>query len=253
MAIQLKELDFKLKEYPNVRYNMAQHSVFNTFLKKATTEQLQFCEDFFNEDVEILFNEAPAGTGKTMCSVACAYAEHLNTETETSKGKKLVFIIAPVAEDLGSRPGSQGEKEMAYFLGLHDALKELEMVPEQEISEMLLMQQSYSPSQVSECWVSQVSHLFLRGSNLKNVTVIINEAQNFKRSELKKVLTRLHADSKCIVEGNYKQIDLKSEAKSGLEPYWNYFKNYDGAVFHHFTVNFRSKLAQYADDFNWKN
>ena len=95
MAKTFKELEYKLQNYPNVRYNMLEHTVFNDFLSKATDEQLKFCEDFFNDEVEILFNESPAGSGKTMCSVACAYAEWLNND------KKMVFIIAPVSEDLG--------------------------------------------------------------------------------------------------------------------------------------------------------
>ena len=139
-------------------------------------------------------------------------------------------------------------------MGLHDAITELDMLPEQVITQMLQMQESYSEDSLNDCWVSQISHLFLRGGNLKNVTVIINEAQNFKRGELKKVLTRLHSNSKCIVEGNYRQIDLRQKEKSGFEPYMNYFKdnNYQGAVYHHFTQNFRSRLAQFADDYNWK-
>ncbi|VEV89238.1 PhoH-related protein [Staphylococcus phage Stab22] len=246
MAIQLKELDFKLKDYPNVRYNMREHLVFNDFLEMATEEQLDFCEDFFDDNVEILWNESQAGTGKTMCSVACAYADYLN------KDRNLVFVISPVSEDLGSRPGNQTEKEMAYFMGLHDAIIELNMRPEQVITEMLLMEDNVNEDKEGNCWVSQISHLFLRGGNLRDATIIINEAQNFKRSELKKVLTRIHTkNSTVIVEGNFKQIDLKDERKSGFGDYMDYFRKYDGAVFHNFTVNFRSKLAQYADDFKW--
>lgn len=248
MAKTIKELEYKLKDYPQTKHNMLQHSVFHDFLSKATDEQLAFCEDFFDAKIEILFNESEAGVGKTLCSVACAYADWLN------KGKKLVFVIAPVSEDLGSRPGSQAEKELAYFMGLHDAITELNMIPELAITEMLMMEENHSEEKLGDCWVSQISHLFLRGGNLKNVTVVINEAQNFKRSELKKVLTRLHSNSKCIVEGNYKQIDLKNIDKSGFKPYVEYFKenNYEGASYHHFTHNFRSRLAQFSDNFNWK-
>ncbi len=246
MADRSKEIEYKLNDFPLVRFNMHQHLVFQDFLAKADEEQLKFCEAFFDDKIEILFNEAAAGTGKTMCSVACAYADFLN------KGKQLVFIIAPVSEDLGSRPGNQTEKEMAYFMGLHDALMELNIQPEQAITEMLLMEQDVNKDQLSNTWVSQISHLFLRGGNLKNVTVVVNEAQNFKRGEMKKILTRLHADSKCVVEGNYKQIDLKNPASSGFEPYLEYFKKYPTASFHHFVINHRSKLAQFADDFSWK-
>lgn len=246
MAIQLKELDFKLKDYPNVRYNMGEHLVFNDFLEMATKEQLDFCEDFFDDSVEILWNESQAGTGKTMCSVACAYADYLN------KGRKLVFIISPVSEDLGSRPGNQTEKEMAYFMGLHDAIIELNMRPEQVITEMLLMEDNVNEDKEGNCWVSQISHLFLRGGNLRDATIIINEAQNFKRSELKKVLTRIHTkNSTVIVEGNFKQIDLKNESKSGFVPYLEYFRNYDKFREHTLHRNYRSKLSNFADDFTW--
>lgn len=245
MATKQKELEYKLKDYPLVKQNMYKHTSLHDFLEKASDEQLRFCEDFFKDDVEILFNESSAGTGKTMCSVACGYAEWLNN------GKKLVFIIAPVSEDLGSRPGNQSEKELAYFMGLHDAIIELNMVPEQVVTEMLLMNDDISQDKVSECWVSQMSHLFLRGGNLKNMTVVINEAQNFKRGELKKVLTRLHSNSKCVMEGNFKQIDLKNKDKSGFKPYMDYFKQYEGSVFHHFTINYRSRIANFADEFTW--
>src|SRR5699024_8542483 len=123
---------------------------------------------------------------------------------------------------------------------------------EQAITEMLLMEQDHSEEKLGDCWVSQISHLFLRGGNLKNVTVIINEAQNFKRSELKKLLTRLHSNSKCIVEGNDQQIELTNESKSGYKPYCSYFEQYDGVAFDHYTINVRSKFAQFADDFKWK-
>lgn len=244
MANKDRDLDYKLKDFPLIKYNMLQHSVFNTFLEKANEDQLKFCEAFFDNEVEILWNESPAGTGKTMCSVACAYADYLN------KGKNMVFIIAPVSEDLGSRPGSQTEKELAYFMGLHDALEELNMEPNYVISEMLDI--AGEEDKNGYCWVSQISHLFLRGGNLKNCTVIINEAQNFKHSELKKVLTRLHSNAKCVVEGNYKQIDLRDIRKSGFEDYLNYFKDYDGSSFHAFYENYRSKIANYADNYNWK-
>lgn len=245
MADKRRELEYKLNDFPLVRFNMLNHLAFQDFLEKADNDQLKFCEAFFDDKVDILFNESAAGTGKTMCSVACAYADFLNHQ------KNLVFIIAPVSEDLGSRPGNQTEKEMAYFMGLHDALQELNIMPEQAITEMLMMEDNVNKDQLSNTWVSQISHLFLRGGNLKNVTVIVNEAQNFTRGEMKKILTRLHSDTKTVVEGNYKQIDLKNKAKSGLQPYYEYFKEYPTSSYHTFRTNHRSMIAQFADELKW--
>lgn len=245
-----KELRFKLKDYPNVTNYMLKHSAFNIFLAKASEEQLAFCEDYFDNNIEIIWNESSAGTGKTFCSVACAYADFLNN------GTKLRFIIAPVSEDLGSRPGSQTEKEAAYFMGLHDAIIELGMLPEQVVFELALLDDNQNKDCISDCWVHQESHLFLRGGNIRD-NVIINEAQNFTHKELKKVLTRLHTKGNtCVVEGNYKQIDLRNTSKSGFEGYLNYFKELypsEASKYHHFTKNYRSRLANFADSYNWKD
>lgn len=245
MAYKLQELDFKLKGYPNVRYNMLDHTVFNKFLEMATKEQLDFCEDFFSDDVGILFTDSNSGTGKTFCSVACAYADYLN------HGKGITFVMSPVAEILGSRPGSQAEKESDYFSGLHDALIDLNLIPEQVVKNLLELDNNINEDKLGEAFVTQTTHVFLRGSNISDCTLIISESQNFTKSELKKVLTRVHDTSTVIVEGHRMQIDLYNEDKSGFVPYQEHFKKFEKASFHKFTKNFRGKLAQFADEFSW--
>lgn len=245
MAYKLKELDFKLREYPNVRNNMLKHSVFTNFLDMATEEQLDFCENFFSDEVSILFNDSNAGTGKTFCSVACAYADYLN------HGKGITFVMSPVAEILGSRPGSQAEKELDYFSGLHDSLLDLNLYPEQVVKNLLELDDNISKEKLGEAFVTQTTHVFLRGSNISNCTLIVSESQNFTKSELKKVLTRVHDSTTVIVEGHRMQIDLKNEDKSGFVPYQEHFKKFDRASFHTFSRNFRGKLAQFADEYSW--
>lgn len=53
MAKTNKELEYKLKDYPQTKHNMLQHSVFHDFLSRATDEQLAFCEDFFDAKMRL--------------------------------------------------------------------------------------------------------------------------------------------------------------------------------------------------------
>ncbi|QDF14361.1 phosphate starvation-inducible protein [Staphylococcus phage PMBT8] len=245
MAKTIKELEYKLQEYPNVRYNMLQHSVFHDFLSKASDEQLAFAEDFFDNDVEIIWSDSRAGCGKSFLSVALAYAEYLN------KGKNMYYIISPVSDDIGALPGSKFSKESVYFGALYDALLELGIIPERAIYEMAEETlENFNDKSFDDCWIHAVSHVHLRGVNISS-TMILDETQNFKRNDIKKTLTRFKKDNKAICIGSSIQIDLKNESKSGFVPYLEYFRNYKKSREHTLTRNYRSELSNYADDFKW--
>jgi predicted ribonuclease YlaK len=100
-------------------------------------------------------------------------------------------------------------------------------------------------------WVYAKSHVFVRGSNIKNATVIIDETQNFTRGELKKVLTRIHDSCKVIVIGHDGQCDLDKPEKSGFVPYLEHFRNEPYAQVVELTKNFRGRLARHADELHW--
>ena len=243
MADLLKEIQYKLRDYPNVKNNMAQHPVFNDLLIKASDEQLAFINDFFDEDVEILFSDSRAGTGKTFITVACCYADFLN------HNKNMYFVSAPVSDDIGALPGSKFSKESVFFSGLYDALDELGLASS-AIFESVENEDNITKDMFNVCWVHAISHVHMRGANV-NCNLICEESQNFKRNELKKVLTRVKEGSTVCVVGSSIQIDLKNESKSGFVPYLEHFKKYPEARFHTLNQNFRSRLSNFADDFKW--
>lgn len=239
-----KELQHKLKEYPLVKYNMLKHPVFHDLLSKASEEQLEYMNDFFDDEVEIIFSDSRSGTGKTFISVACCYADFLNT------GKGMHFVISPVSEDIGALPGTKIRKEEPFFIGLYDALTELGMVPEQVIYQLVGENENIKDNSFDNCWVTATSHVHMRGSNVSK-NLVLEETQNFKRNEIKKVLTRVKEGSTVCVVGSSIQIDLKNESKSGFVPYLEYFRNYDKFKEHTLTYNYRSRLSNFADDFTW--
>jgi phosphate starvation-inducible PhoH-like protein len=205
------------------------------FAQKLTDEQRDYVNSIF--DNPMTFVNAKSGTGKTTLAVACAKI----------LGKPLIYIFAPVQEkEMGYRPGTQEDKEQEYLFPLLDALKEI-----REDARFAIYKDENPEFIKKQAWVHPKSHIFARGTNIKDCTVIIDEAQNFKKGELKKVLTRIHDTCKVIVIGHDGQCDLGDPKKSGFVPYLEHFRNEPYVHVSNLTTNFRGKLAQHADELNW--
>lgn len=203
------------------------------FAEKLTDEQKNYVHSILTK--QITFVNARSGTGKTTLAVACAKLLEA----------PLVYIFAPVEEDkMGFRPGTQEEKEHSYLVPLKDALEEIGENPDRVVSgEANIMNEKNG-----NVWVYPKSHIFARGTNIKNSVVIIGEAQNFTKNELKKVLTRIHDSCKVIVEGHTGQNDLKVPELSGFEPYIHHLGQKDYASVCELNWNFRGRLANDADE-----
>jgi phosphate starvation-inducible protein PhoH and related proteins len=211
-------------------------SLFFGFAAKLTDEQRAYVNSIFDRQLTIV--NAPSGTGKTTLAVAVAKL----------LGKPLVYVFSPVEEGrMGFRPGTQREKEAAYITPLTDALYEIGENPSKSIFDP----ENMEAQKRGDVWVYPMSHVFARGMNLKGKTVIIDEAQNLTRGELKKVLTRIHTDCHVIIIGHDGQCDLKDASKSGFVPYIEHFRNEPYVAVCELTVNFRGKLAQHADKLRW--
>ena len=203
---------------------------------KLTDEQRIYVDSIFDNQVTIV--NAPAGSGKTTLAVGAAKI----------LGKPLVYIFAPVEEKkMGYRPGNQKEKEMEYYQPLVDALLEIEEFPEKAIFDPETMDTSKN----GNAWVYPKSHIFARGTNIKDSTVIIAESQNFTRGELKKVLTRIHDSCTVIIEGHTGQNDLPDPNKSGFEPYIKHLQDEWWVKVCVLTKNFRGRLSTKADSLSW--
>lgn len=202
---------------------------------KLTEEQWIYVDSIF--DKKVIFANAKSGTGKTTLAVACARLME----------KELLYIFNPTEEGkMGFRKGSQEEKEEAYLVPLYDALLEINENPMQSIKREWMAKE-----QADKAWVSAMSHVFARGTNIKDKVVIIDEAQNFTKNDLKKVLTRIHDTCTVIVIGHEGQIDLKDPRKSGFVPYINHYMHKDYVAVCELTKNFRGMIATHADELTW--
>ena len=166
-------------------------------------------------DNDIVFAVGPAGTGKTYQAVASAVAALKNKEVD-----KIVITRPAVeaGERLGFLPGDLKEKIDPYLTPLYDALRF--MLPSDKLKIFL------------ESRVIEIAPLaYMRGRTLHNAFMILDEAQNATKMQMKMFLTRLGVTSKAIITGDITQIDLPPSDKSGLIDAINVLKNVKGISF----------------------
>ncbi|UYZ12164.1 PhoH family protein [Brevibacillus sp. WF146] len=203
---------------------------------KLTDEQREYVDSIFDRQLTIC--NAKAGTGKTTLAVAAAKLI----------GKPLLYVFNPTEERrMGYRPGTQEEKESAYVVPLMDALLAINENPAQAIVGHPQQQGGSGKKYAADhAWVTAKSHVFARGTNIRGMTVIVDEAQNFTRSDLRKVLTRIHDDCTVVLIGHTGQCDLVG-SRSGFADYIKHFRDKPYAKVCELTRNFRGRLATDAD------
>lgn len=204
-------------------------------------EQKEFRDAIYGNDYDIVFCNSKSGTGKTTLSVATA---KLLISEKRHNG--LVYVFNPTEEDkCGYRPGSQEEKEKAYYEPLISALIKINEQPERAIRQLV---SNINTIKNNESWVDAVSHTFMRGINIEDRVVIIDEAQNFTTKDLQKTLTRIHETCKVIVIGHDGQCDLEDELMSGFVKYLEHFRPELRCKICVLTENFRGWISNHADN-----
>lgn len=163
---------------------------------------------------ELTLAVGPAGTGKTYLAMAMAVVALKAKEVER------IVLTRPAVEageKLGFLPGDMTQKVDPYLRPLYDALHEL------------MGADSYQ--RLAERGTVEVAPLaFMRGRTLSDVFIILDEAQNATREQMKMFLTRLGANSRCIVTGDVSQTDLPKDKKSGLVEAVNVLRNVEGVA-----------------------
>lgn len=149
---------------------------------------------------DLLFATGPAGSGKTYTAIALAVKALRNKEV------KRIILSRPAVEageSLGFLPGDMKEKVDPYLQPLYDALSD--MIPPKKLTEYL------------ETEVIQIAPLaYMRGRTLNDAFVILDEAQNTTKNQLKMFLTRMGVNAKFVITGDMSQIDLPKQEDSGL-------------------------------------
>ncbi len=149
---------------------------------------------------DMVFALGPAGCGKTFLVVAQALALVLGHQ------KRRIVLTRPVVEageSLGFLPGDLEEKINPFIRPLYDAMDSL--LPKETVRKMM------------EANLIEIAPLaYMRGRTLDDSVVILDEAQNTTREQMKMFLTRMGDNSKVFITGDETQIDLPKRVSSGL-------------------------------------
>ncbi len=197
----------------NLQRDVICYTVKGKPLKPKTLGQKDYVDAIKKND--ITFGIGPAGTGKTYLAVAMAVSALKNKEVE-----KLVLARPAVeaGERLGFLPGDLQEKVDPYLRPLYDALYDVLgreaalRLKEKEVIEVVPL-------------------AYMRGRTLDNSFIILDEAQNATKEQMKMFLTRMGFGSKVIVTGDVTQIDLPKGTRSGLIDALHVLKGVEGIAF----------------------
>ncbi len=162
------------------------------------SNQSKYVRNILHHDIN--FSTGPAGTGKTFLAVACAVDALLKEKVQR------IILVRPVVEAgerLGFLPGDLAQKVDPYLRPLFDAL--YEMLGNERVTAMI------------EKNIIELAPLaYMRGRTLNNAFVILDEAQNTTKEQMKMFLTRLGFGSIAVITGDLTQIDLPRPHDSGI-------------------------------------
>ncbi|MGI9029507.1 MAG: PhoH family protein [Ilumatobacteraceae bacterium] len=166
----------------------------------------------------ITFGIGPAGTGKSWLAVAMA------VKALQAKEVQRIILTRPAVEAgerLGFLPGDLMAKIDPYLRPLYDALYDMVEV---EAGQRLLERQAVEVAPLA----------FMRGRNLNNSFIILDEAQNTTPEQMKMFLTRIGFGSRVVVTGDVTQVDVP-DGRSGLVGLERVLTGIDGLTFVHLT------------------
>jgi phosphate starvation-inducible PhoH-like protein len=170
----------------------------NRVVSPKTKNQKTYIDAIRNND--IVFGIGPAGTGKTYLAVAMAVSALTSGEVRS------IILARPAVEageKLGFLPGDLAQKVNPYLRPLHDALNDL-LGPDKAFDF------------IEQNTIEIAPLAFMRGRTLSNAFIILDEAQNTTKEQMKMFLTRIGFDSRAVITGDTTQVDLPVKSHSGL-------------------------------------
>jgi predicted ribonuclease YlaK len=207
----------------------------------ADPHQLDYVQQLWKpvEDIQAVFCEARAGTGKTTLAVLCgAYEVYKGTYD------RIIYVRNAVSiRDQGFLPGGEKEKNAPYMAPVADAL---ELIQPGTFEEWVMDDSDDGPR------IVPLTTSYVRGVTWDNAYVIFDEIQNADLEEIQAVFTRCSRSSKVVAIGSRRQCDNRRIKKiKGMLPfevYMEHYREFPHTSFHELITCYRGPFADHADD-----
>jgi predicted ribonuclease YlaK len=235
------------KFIPKCNYNPPQNLNDHPFYGLSLDEyQVKFRDAIWDPNKLVVLCNSKAGTGKSTIALGTA-----NLLVQYGFYDGIVYIMFPTQEQrLGYLPGTLEEKSAPYMQCLYDACYTIGLDPAQ----CIISEDNIQNQKEGKAFIKFTTDTFMRGINIENKIVIVEESQNSYIDEMKKVCTRVHDSCKLIMIGHSEQCDLiKKSDRSGFAPYLKAFQKAidDGetrAAICDLKINHRGWISTFCDD-----
>tara|TARA_B100000029_G_scaffold508403_1_gene595191 strand:- start:418 stop:1752 length:1335 start_codon:yes stop_codon:yes gene_type:complete len=207
-------------------------------INSRNKEQAFAMDLLMDPNVKIVSLIGRAGSGKTLMAIAAGLQQTIGLRSENNHYSRLIVSrpVQPLGKDIGFLPGTMEEKMLPWLMPIQDNLK-------------FLMGDRTSLEMYMEKGKIEIEALtYIRGRSIANAFVIIDEAQNLTKHEIKTIITRIGDGTKIVLTGDIEQIDniYVNETSNGLAHSIESFKQYPIAGHVTFKKGERSELATLA-------
>ena len=228
----------KFKNHHEPLQNVIHKNLPDWNIDARNKEQAFAIDMLMNPDIKIVSLVGRAGSGKTLLAIAAGLQQTIGLRTENNHYSRLIVSrpVQPLGKDIGFLPGSMEEKMLPWLMPIQDNLK-------------FLMGDRTSLEMYMEKGKIEIEALtYIRGRSISNAFIVIDEAQNLTRHEIKTIITRIGEGTKIILTGDVEQIDnvYVNETSNGLAHAVENFKDYPIAGHMTFKKGERSELATLA-------
>jgi PhoH-like ATPase len=201
-------------------------------------EQAFAIDMLMDPEIKIVSLVGRAGSGKTLMAIAAGLQQTIGLRADENHYSRLIVSrpVQPLGKDIGFLPGTMEEKMLPWLMPIQDNLK-------------FLMGDRTSLEMYMEKGKIELEALtYIRGRSIANAFIIIDEAQNLTKHEVKTIITRIGEGTKIILTGDVEQIDnvYVNETSNGLAHAIEKFKEYRISGHVTFRKGERSELATLA-------
>ena len=204
-------------------------------IKPRNKEQSFAIDMLLDPSIRLVSLIGRAGSGKTLCAIAAGLQQTIGNDSLYSR---LIVSrpVQPMGKDIGFLPGTMEEKMLPWLMPIQDNLK-------------FLVGDSVSLEMYMQKGKIEIEALtYIRGRSISDAFIVIDEAQNLTRHEIKTIITRIGENTKIVLTGDIEQIDniYVNETSNGLAHAVESFKDYKLAGHITFRKGERSELATLA-------